>query len=204
MPVIEWEKRILQRRSSNADSELIGLWMALGIFISIIVFAILLGTFNFLLKNPLKQWRNLNALIRVKDERITSLEGRISSLNNESRAKNFTIDDQSDQIRRYLYQVETKDSALQQRQDRIDELMRLRDVSLARVNELETEVQQLRPRVGELNDQIRVLRRERDERERERDEERDRNAENSKRLAFVTGQLARQRLSPAPSEGSKS
>lgn len=204
MPAIEWEGRILRRRSSSADMELIGLWIALGIFISIVFFAILLGTFNFLLENPLKQWRDVKASIEVKDKRITVLEGRISSLATESQAKTSLIDDQTNSIRMCINQYENKDLELRQKQDRIDELTRLRDESLEKADEWEAEVLQLRPRVGELNDQIRVLKREMDAIERERDEERERNAENSKRLAFVTGQLARQRLSPTPSEGSRS
>jgi len=203
MPVIEWEEPALQQRSTSADRELIGLWMAIGILISIIFFTILLGTFNLLLENPLKTWRDLKASSVVKTKRITNLEGRISLLDTEALKKESVISDQSNKIMTYTQQVATRDSTLQQRDDQIVNLMRVRDQSLLRVNELETEVQRLRPRVGELNDQIRVVRRERDERERERDEERERNADISRRFAFVTGELAKQRLSPAPSEGSK-
>jgi hypothetical protein len=77
----------LQRRWTNADGEKVGLWISLGIIITIILFIILLGTLNISMGKPLSKLREFEKDKSTRDTRAETLTAELADLRTQLATK---------------------------------------------------------------------------------------------------------------------
>ena len=179
--------------------------MTLGILISVIFFTLLAGCFNMFLNNPLKQLQALKAQDKKKRSTINDLRDRSTNLEESVRAKDERIREREVEILEIIRNNDTASlnhlRAMAQQEDAIMErsnTIRQRDERISELTRFQNEADELRPRVGQQQDRIRELQQSLQRTEEELDAERQKNAENARRLAFVTAEMAKRSLGTEP------
>jgi peptidoglycan hydrolase CwlO-like protein len=193
---------LLTTRSVAPSKRGIGFWIGIGILISAIVFSALLHccyrSQRRLIKNLQKQEARKTGQITTLTSQVTRLQKSETHLTKKEQNQKKTLDDlRADFVKEtalwkqkeadYRHSV---DLAIQREKD----WDRERAVEREEVSVLKKEVDELRPRIGAQQDQIKGLRQELQLAKQHLEAEKGRNADLAKKVAFVTVEAAKRRL----------
>ena len=135
MAPIAAQNHTLQRRWSNADGEKIGLWISLGVIITIILFTVLLGSLNIYLGKPISKLRGFEANQASNDTRAETLTHELDDVRTQLEQKKEetqVVVKLKDGAERSF---DTQRQLVQQQNDRIASLVRERDEKAAELTE---------------------------------------------------------------------
>lgn len=197
-------KRQLADNDAAALSEQTGLWIALGILITLVTIGFLFGFFNFWLANPLIQLRRLRnkeldverlqGQVRTKDAQLITNQTKIQQLETQISTRDTTITAKNTEITALNGVRDERDTltaSLREATERmtmLQELKRTNETEIVRLTPFEAEANALRPRIGEQDDTIRGLRRDVNGKQDELSLEKKRYLDLAKKLAWWSQQ----------------
>jgi len=166
------------KRWSNADGAKVGLWLMVGVVISLIVFTLAGLALNLAKKFPLRRLEKLEEEKERLEKEVERLKGAEEELRQSVATKDVQIGIHAADVTRTRQQIEQQAVQLRQRQDEI-----------SRLSNLEDEANRLRPRVGELQDELKEVRKGMESTRQELKEARRKNSEIAKKLAFADDEV---------------
>jgi chromosome segregation ATPase len=144
MAPISQHTHTFQRRWSNADGEKVGLWISLGIIITIILFTVLLGSLNIYLGKPLSKVREFEDEQAVRDNRAEALAQELEEVRNQLARKSEEYEAALREKEGVERNFDTQRQLVQQQNDRIANLTRAGDEKADELRQRTTELAESR------------------------------------------------------------
>lgn len=152
MPALPVHTQTIHRRWTDADGEKVGLWMALGIIVTIIFFTLLLGAYNFILGNPFLKVNKLKQDFDAKRIEADDLEREVNQLKTSLQQTRNTLRTTTSQKDNAEAEERRLREGIETLRNDYELLRREHSDSVQEAESKETELVTLRRRVGDQQD----------------------------------------------------
>ena len=153
---------MLQKRWSNADGEKVGLWMALGILVSFILFTFILGGTNYVLGKPLARLRRFEDDKAVRDERIDILTKQVTQLERRGRENETALRSANTEARDAKEKLDIQRALVAEKDLRIADLTRQANDKDQLLRVRSAELDEAKLQFGTQRDETKALQRDKD------------------------------------------